>query len=177
MNSKRIIAIVLCLLLLWPVAVGAASVKNNFDWVIAKRLTVSKLGAIIQLGDLEVTEGNVEIPLGDLTVTAGDTTLGGHLITTPATAITVTPGGTVTPAGYYQPITAAASGTGTSSIAGCSSDTAGKRVVFVNTSSNTITFTDTGTLKLAGNAALGQYDALGVICDGTNWVQVTKADN
>lgn len=174
---KRIVAIGLCLLLLWPVTVGAATIKNNFDWVIAKRLTVSKLGAVIQLGDLEVTAGNVEVVAGDLAVTAGDTTLGGQLITTAQDAITVTPGGTVTPAGYYQPITAAASGTGTSAIAGCDTDNAGKRVTFVNTSSNTITFTDTGTLKLAGNAALGQYDALGVVCDGTNWVQVTKADN
>lgn len=177
MNSKRILAIALCLLLLWPVVASAATIKNNFDWVIARRLTVSKLGAIIQLGDLEVTEGNVEVVAGDLAVTAGDTTLGGHLITTAAGEITVTPGGTVTPAGSYQPITAAASGTGTSAIAGCSTDTTGDRVTFINTSANTITFTDTGTLKLSGNAALGQYDVLSVLCDGTNWLQTGKVDN
>lgn len=154
MNSKRIIAIVLCLLILWPTAVGAATIKSNFDWIIAKRLSVT---------------GNVAI--------SGMDTVGTFRLDTPAGAITVTPGGTVAPAGSYQPITAAATGTGTSDIAGCATATAGKRVTFVNTSANTITFTDTGTLKLSGNAALGQYDTLGVVCDGTNWVQTTKADN
>jgi len=43
--------------------------------------------------------------------------------------------------------------------------------------SNTITLTDTGTLKLGGNAALGQYDSITLLSDGTNWIQVSKADN
>lgn len=175
MNSKRILALALCLLLLWPVVANAAMIKNNLDWVIAKRLTVTSGDVAINTGDLDVTLGDASIG-GDL-MTTGVDTVGTFRIDTAAGAITVTPGGTVTPAGSYQPITAAASGTGTSTIAGCATETAGERVTFINTSANTITFTDTGTLKLAGNAALGQYDSLGVICDGTNWVQTTKADN
>lgn len=175
MNSKRILAIALCLLLLWPVVANAAMIKNNLDWVIAKRLTVTSGDVAINTGDLDVTLGDASIG-GDLATTGADT-VGTFRIDTAAGAITVTPGGTVTPAGSYQPITAASTGTGTSAIAGCATGTAGERVTFINTSANTITFTDTGTLKLAGNAALGQYDSLGVICDGTNWVQTTKADN
>lgn len=162
MKSKRILTIVLCLLILWPVTVGAATIKSNFDWIIAKRLTV--------------TNGNVVIGAGNLSVSGSDT-VGTFRIDTPAIAITVTPGGTVTPLGSYQPLTAAATGTGTSAIAGCATATAGERVTFVNTSANTITFTDTGTLKLSGNAVLGQTDTLVLLCDGTNWNQLGKSDN
>ena len=82
----------------------------------------------------------------------------------------------MTPAGSYQPLTSA-SNVGTSSIAGCAAGTTGETVDLVNGGSNTITFTDTGTLKLSGNAALGATDVLGLRCDGTNWVQRFKSDN
>lgn len=91
----------------------------------------------------------------------------------PQSALTVTAGGTVSPQGSYQPLTAAGA-VGTSSI---TAGSAGDVVVFVNTSSNTITFTDTGTLKLSGNAALAQYDTLTLLADGTNWVEIGQTDN
>lgn len=87
--------------------------------------------------------------------------------------ITVAQNSVITPTGVYQPLTAEAT-CGTASIAALP---AGNIVVFENLSTNTITLTDTGTLKLGGNAALGQYDTLTVISDGTNWIQVSKVDN
>lgn len=120
---------------------------------------------------------NVKIA-GDLTV--GDDALINDDLTTDdlyldkQTAQTISAGGTITPTGAYHQITSAAAN-GTSSIAGVS--TAGRVLVLVNVGSNTITLTDTGTLKLSGNAALGQFDNITLISDGTNWVQLAKTDN
>lgn len=82
--------------------------------------------------------------------------------------------GTITPTGMYNQITASAA-RGTSSVAGVA--TAGRVVVIVNIGSNTITLTDTGTLKLSGNIALGQYDSVSLLSDGTNWIQLATANN
>jgi hypothetical protein len=90
------------------------------------------------------------------------------------TSITVTDGMTITPTGAYQRITSAAA-TGTSAIGGYS--TAGRVIVLVNVGSNTITLTDTGTLKLSGNAALGQYDNITLMSDGANWVELSETNN
>jgi len=89
------------------------------------------------------------------------------------TPIEVTAGGTLTPTGTYQPITATAS-LGLSDI---TVTTAGDILILVNESDTTITITDTSTTMLSGNAALGQYDTLVLLCDGTNWLQLSKSDN
>jgi hypothetical protein len=89
-------------------------------------------------------------------------------------AQTITYGGTITPTGMYHQITAAAA-RGTSSVAGVA--TAGRVVVLINIGSNTITLTDTGTLKLSGNIALGQYDSVSLLSDGTNWIQLATSNN
>lgn len=107
-------------------------------------------------------------------VTIGDDlTVTGDVINTPATAIAVTSGGTVTPTSSYVALSSAGT-VGTSAIA---VGTAGKLIYLVNTTNTTITFTDTGTLKLAGNAALGQYDTLTLRSDGTNWIEAARANN
>lgn len=173
MKTKRIVAAILCLLLLWPVSVGAANIRQNFEWIVAKQLTVTTGSAVLNEGNLTLTAGNETLTAGDLTITAGDATIGSDLLTTKQTAVTVTSGGTITPTGTYQLITSAGA-VGTSSVAGC---TSGRVLVLANSGSNTITLTDTGTLKLGGNAALGAADTLTLICDGTNWNQVSKADN
>lgn len=178
MKTKRFVTVLLCLLLLWPVAVGAQTIKQNFEWVIAKRLTVTIGGATIQQGGLGLTTGDLTLTAGSATIgndlaVTDDATIGSDLITTKQTTVTVTSGGTITPTGTYQLITSAGA-VGTSSLAGC---TSGRVLVLANSGSNTITLTDTGTLKLGGNAALGAADTLTLICDGTNWNQVSKADN
>lgn len=99
--------------------------------------------------------------------------LNGSLRALPMTPIAVSNNSIITTTGVYQPLTATVA-CGTSSIAAAA---AGTMVVFENLSNNTITLTDTETLLLSGNAALGQYDTLSLISDGTNWIQVSKSDN
>ncbi len=88
--------------------------------------------------------------------------------------ITAADGAAIAPTGSYQPIAASAEVTPTIATSGYS---AGTLLVLVNTGTNTINLADSGTAKLSGAAALGQYDAIGLIFDGTNWVEVARADN
>lgn len=176
-HSARLLIVALTLLAFTLAPQVQAQNTSTFVNLIARKLTV--LQSAVFSSDVTVA-GNAAVTgaiTGASITTTGIDTAGTFRIDVAATPVAVTPGGTVTPLGSYQPITAAASGTGTSTIAGCASGTAGERVTFVNTSANTITFTDTGTLKLSGNAALGQYDDLILICDGTNWIQTGKTDN
>jgi hypothetical protein len=90
------------------------------------------------------------------------------------TPIEVTAGGSFTPTGTYQPITATVS-LGLSDI---TPTTAGDLLILVNETDVTITITNTGTTMLGGeNAVLTQYGSLTLICDGTNWLQLCKSDN
>lgn len=91
------------------------------------------------------------------------------------TAFTVGTDGVITPTGTYQPITAAAA-RGVGSIVQAGS--AGDLLILVNVGANTITLTDTGTLKLSGNAALGQLDTIILMSDSDNWLQIApEGDN
>lgn len=116
---------------------------------------------------------DTDLTLGDDLTVVDDFTAADYFATQQS-AQTITFGGTITPTGTYHQITAAAA-RGTSSVAGVS--TAGRLIVLVNVGSNTITLTDTGTLKLSGNIALGQYDSLELISDGTNWIQLATTNN
>lgn len=93
----------------------------------------------------------------------------------PRTAITVTQDGTLNPTGTYQRITAAGavSTSGTNIVV----KPAGTILTLVNSGSNTITFTETGTLQSAGNIALGALDSATLISDGTNWTQIAGSNN
>lgn len=93
----------------------------------------------------------------------------------PRTAITLTNNATLTAVGTFQQITAAAA-IGTSG-ANITVKPAGSILVLLNTGSNTITFTETGTLRSAGNIALGTLDSATLISDGTNWTQIAASNN
>lgn len=136
---------------------------------------VSNFTSITLSGDLIVgDDATVTDALSSADLTVSDDATVADLYVAQQTAQTIIDGGTITPTGTYHQITAAAA-RGTSSVAGVS--TAGRVVTLVNVGSNTITLTDTGTLKLSGNAALGQYDSLVLLSDGTNWIQLSKTDN
>lgn len=166
------LAIVLALLLTLVLAEGVAQAQGRsvFGWVVTSRVTVnnaSDLQGTLDVGGAATLDSTLSV--------AGALTLADDLNLTAQSAATVTNGGDVTPSGAYVPLTAAGN-VGTSSIV-TTSAVAGDIVFFVNTANVTITFTDTGALKLSGNAALGQYDSLTVIFDGTNWVELAQADN
>lgn len=93
----------------------------------------------------------------------------------PRAAITVTNNGSVNPSGTYQRLTAAGA-VGTSG-ANITVKPAGTILILVNTGSNTITFTETGTLISAGNIALGAGDTATLLSDGTNWTQIAASNN
>jgi hypothetical protein len=92
---------------------------------------------------------------------------------TPGTTVVVTTDGTITPVASYQPL----SSSGNVQTASITAGTAGDVLYMINTSNTTITLTDTGTLKLGGNRALGQYDTLTLVSDGTNWIERSYTNN
>lgn len=159
--------------------VDAQSIWQRFNNVWANSLRVSNNGTV---GGTFIVGGNTTVG-GTLATTGASTaasyaasgavSLGTLISASPVTTITVVADGTVTPTGFNQPISAAG-GVGTSSITVLPN---GSLVLLTNVGSNTITFTDTGTLVLGGNAALGANDTLLIKSDGTNWYQVSKADN
>lgn len=93
----------------------------------------------------------------------------------PRTAIAVTMNGWVTATGTYQQLTAA--GAVSTSGAKIAVKPAGTILILVNSGSNTITFTETGTLVSAGNIALGANDSATLLSNGTNWYQIAASNN
>lgn len=101
------------------------------------------------------------------------------IYSTAQSTATLTSGGTLTPSSNYVRVSAAGN-VGLSSIAGCSAGAEYSKILhIINMANVTITFTDTSSLKLSGNAALGQYDSLVLRCDNGHgyWVQMAKTDN
>jgi len=187
---KGVLAVGLSIILIVGLAIGVSADlgKVYLGWVNATRLNVSDTttltGAVTTVGDVvigdDLTVSDGLAVTGDQTLTGalgvtGNATLAGELNFTAPSAITVTAGSTIATAGYTV-VPIAASGTvGTSAVTGCS--TAGKLTILRNTTAQTITITDTSTIMLGGNAALGQYDTLTLLGDGTNCLQISKADN
>ena len=187
---KGLWALVLAIILIVGLAIGTSADlgKVYLGWINATRLTVSDTttltGAVTTAGDVvvgdDLTVSDGLAVTGDQSLTGalgvtGNTTLAGELKFTAPNVITVTANSTIATAGYTSIKLAAAGTVGTATITGCS--TAGKVTILRNTTNQTITITDTSTIMLAGNAALGQYDTLTLLGDGTNCLQISKADN
>lgn len=178
-NKRGALALLLlALLLLATVSPLAAQVRQPFEWVQAKRLTVDTTAAI---GGNTAIGGNVTAAAANFTgnVTTDGTFAADGAITgqggfnlIPGPAITVTDGGTITPTTAIQELTAA--GTVGAALAACGD---GQVVTLINLSNQTITITDTGTIHLAGNVALGQYDSLTVVGSGVRCIEVARANN
>lgn len=96
------------------------------------------------------------------------------IVQTLATTVTVTNGSTIATNGDIVPLTAAGN-VGTDDISLC--ETAGRVTLFWNASDTTITITETGNLKLSGDAALGQFDTLMLLGDGTNCIELAQTNN
>ena len=109
---------------------------------------------------------------GGVTLLDGDLVVADDLRIATQTAITVTDGNPFTPTGTYQAIAAASEVTPTITVG-----STGDVLVLINTSAQTVNIADTSTAKLSAAAALGQYDALILWCDGTNWIEISRSDN
>lgn len=121
-----------------------------------------------------ITSTGLTLPLGNLTLTSGNLTMtAGKQIITPATKITMTAGGTLTPVSTFQPIGAGAA-IGFSAI---TAGTAGQLLIIENQDNQAIVITDTSTTMLSGNITLGQYDTIALISDGTNWIELYTCNN
>lgn len=160
------------------IAAGLLVVLLNLP-VLAQGIT--NFSSVVLSGDLTVGDdatvadslSTADIAVSDDATVSDDFTVGGDIVTTPGTAIVVSASSTITPLGAYVPITGS-TGVGTSSIAG---PTAGRLIYIVNMANATITLTDTGTLKLGGNFAMGQYDSITLRGDGTNWIETGRSNN
>ena len=133
-------------------------------------------GLDIISGGLTVTAGGVTISAGGLALSDGDLDVADDLTIAKQTWITVTDNLEIAPTGSYQPIAClgAADGVGTGSI---TAGAAGDVLILTNINTNTVTISDTGTLKLSGDTALGQYDSLLLLSDGTNWIEIGEGAN
>ena len=124
--------------------------------------------------DLSVYSDAGSTQMARLDGATGNFTHKGFEIWTPATSVVVTNATIFTVTGSYQPITASLAVTPTICTA-CA--TAGQLLLLVNTSANAITIVDTGNQVLAGDFAIGQYDTLLLIFDGTRWIERARSNN
>lgn len=94
--------------------------------------------------------------------------------------ITDTPQASAATADYT--LTATSSVVQLSAVASCGTSSitagaAGQVLIIIGPAANTVTFTDTGTLKLGGNRELSANDTLSLIGDGTNWNEIGFVNN
>ena len=148
-------------------AVTAADLTASDDVAVGDDLAVTGLATVGET--LGVTGAST---LASLSVTGADT-VGTFQLWTAATAISVTTNGYITPTGTLQPLTSF----GNVFSANLSCGAVGRLIVLYNQSSTTITISDTGTVMLSGDTALGQYDTLWLYSDGTNCIELAQANN
>lgn len=112
---------------------------------------------------------------GNLTLTGNlaGATLSGAILET--TVITVTTDGEVDCSDGGLKLLTAAGNVQTSDVT--TTTTEGIRCLLVNEANVTITFTETGALRLSGNAALGQYDTLELISVNSEWIEHAQNNN
>ena len=153
---------------------GDLTVTSGHALLSSGNLTMTSGNATLTAGNLTLTNGNATLTAGNLTLSNGDLIVADDLRITAQTVISPTDGGVITPTGTYQPLSSA--GTVTPTIA-TGAATAGDTLMLVNTTATTINIADSGTAKLSAAAALGQYDTLTLLFDGTNWLELDRSDN
>ena len=128
--------------------------------------------------------GNINSGVGGVTLTdslrvTGDSTfvaavsIGTFLRAAKETAIAVTMDSYITPTGTLQQVTAV----GACATANIAAGTDGDILILLNSGAQTITISDTGTLKLSGNIALTGDDILMLVSNGTNWYEIAHIAN
>jgi hypothetical protein len=162
----------------FAVTVDAQTFYQRFENVWAKTLRstgAATIGGAATVGGALAVTGNTST--AGLTA-SGDSALGGSVTLGDFTGfeysgnLAVLDGGPLTPVRTFQQISAAGAAGMT-----VTTTSRGTIVTIVNMGSNAVTITDTGTTMLGSNAALGQYDTLTLISDGTNMIEVARANN
>lgn len=93
------------------------------------------------------------------------------------TTLLVSMNGTLNPTGTNQPISATVGSAVATSGASITVKPRDTILILRNVGSQTITFTETGTLVSAGNVALGTLDSAMFLSDGTKWHQIAASNN
>jgi hypothetical protein len=179
---KKLIAVFVALLLLAVVATGVAAQSGGagfYDFETSVRMwqnlrvlgTTSMVGSVSTSGSVTATD---DVTVGD-DLTVVDLLTVGKIRPTRGTTQTITASSEITSVYTYQLISAAGN-IGTSAIAAPTSN-GSNLLILENVANVSIVITDTGTTMLSGNITLGQYDTLGLIWDGTNWVQLFTSNN
>ena len=148
---------------------GATALNGGLTMDTTAFSVADTTGYTVISGTLTVSDTSA---LVGVVTTTSDVVVGADLRFDPQTAITVTNGAPFAPTGTYQPIAAATEVTPTVSIG-----TEGDLVVLVNTSAQIVNIVDAGTMMLSAAWAGNQYDTLTLICDGTNWLEISRSDN
>lgn len=141
--------------------VGGVSFLNGNSHVDG---TFGSTGAITTALQLTVT--------GDIS-SAASVMAGAFISTAAQTAIAATDGGTINATGTYQPLTSS----GSVGLSAITIKPAGTYLFLTNESATTVTISDTSINKLSGDIALGQYDTLILLSDGTNWLEISTSNN
>ena len=155
--------------------VTAADVTVTDDVTVGDVVTavdVTATGDLTVGDDATVTDA---LSTASLAVSSAGT-VGTFLNVTGVTAISCTDAGVITMTGTYQPLESAGTVTPTLSTS-ATGVTTGTLLCLINTADTTINLADAGTAMLGGARALGQYDSLWLIFDGTNWVEISTTDN
>ena len=196
--KPALIAMIVCALALLgykaplPPSTGVAPLPPSTGVEVAGTTHLSALsttGDVTVGDDLTVTDdaavGGALAVTGASTLTGAVTTGGALTIGTIATigtfekftactVISPTDGAVITPTCTYQRLSSAGEVTPTITTTGI---TTGTLLVLINTTNTTINLADTGTAKLSAAWAGGQYDALVLWFDGTNWIEISRSDN
>jgi len=173
---KKLLAVFVALLLVGILAVGVSAQSGSggyFDFESSVRI----MQDLLVLDDVNIQDTarvETDLTVGD-DLTVNDLATVGKIRATRGATQTLTFGSVITDVATFQPISAAGA-IGLSGIATVTS-VAGDILILENVVNQAITISDTGITMLSGNIALGQYDTLGLVYDGTNWVQLFTTNN
>lgn len=67
--------------------------------------------------------------------------------------------------------------TGTTAVTSITATRLGDRITLFGSDANTRNITDGSNLKLAGTFSLGQDETMHLVCDGTNWLELSRSNN
>lgn len=171
----------MCLVLAVFAGVNAQTFWSTMDNVIMRSLIVTGTtqlsGATSVAGTLTGASANFTsgISTDGSVVAYGASSVGTFLALTPGTTQVINNGGSLTPVSSNQPVSSSVAA-GTSDIGATA---AGTILRIVNVGSQTITFTDTGTLRLSADIVLGQYDSLMLMSAGVGqgYIQMGTSNN